>query len=234
MYRFLLAAMATFGAANAALAYNGHEGDGGGWGRQRCSTEVVSASTAGPVNYHPTYAAIQNTLITIQNFTLRLEDGTTLSVPTSPLAIDLQALSGAGQGIPLNLVNVTLPAGAQLAEIVAQIVPPATGNAELVSTGGATCALKTPKTLNLVTAAPYTLSNDSFLIKVSFSPLDSIEIWTTTTVTQEVCSGGHGNWGDGSCNSTNAATTSAPATTTSPEQCSLVDRRQAIAQILGG
>jgi len=197
-------------------------------GGMSCQTDILSTQSAGPANYHPSYAGIQSTKITIQNFQLRGEDGSTVSITTPPMPIDLQALSGTGQGIALSTIGVTLPSNFQLAEIQSDIVSPA--DASVSPVDGAACALKTPSKINFYTAAPIPLSNDSFLVKVQFSPLNSVQIDVNTITSQNVCCAKecHNRY---SSHSSCTTTPLPPQTTVS---CELENRRQLITSILGG
>lgn len=192
-----------------------------------CRNEVISRTVAGPARYHTVYFGIQSTKVTIQNFQLRGEDGSVVQINTEPMAIDLQALGGPGQGLLVNTVGITLPENFQLAEIETEIL--ASEEASVFPVNDASCDLKTPRKLNLYTADAFPMVNDSYLVKVQFSPLDSIQIDVVTTTTQKTCCQvcSRQMWADKSCE----VSTLPPVIST---VCKLANRRLRIASILGG
>ena len=173
-----------------AFAWGHKDGQGS---HQVCHSEVVSTSVAGPANYHQVYAAIQNASITIQDFTLRLEDGTVIPVNTNPTTINLLDLSAFGKGLLLDLTQVTFPGGAntiQVAEIDVNLL--SSPSADLISSDNSHCALGIPKSLQFYTNAAITFGHDAYHVKVPVAALNAIQINEITTVTQQICcSNGH-------------------------------------------
>lgn len=134
-------------------------------------------SVTGPKNYHMVYANIEDTIVTLQNFRLRSEDGQVVSIKTAPIEVDLQELQAVGDGLPLNLTGVTLPDNAPtmpVAEVEMDIVGK---DARIVSKDNSACELATPKKLNLYTQAPITvIAGEQYLVKVVFTPLNAIQL----------------------------------------------------------
>lgn len=168
--------------ASAALAH------GSGQGTNRCRTEVVSTTVAGPDRYHETYASIVKTNLTIQNFTIRTEDGKTVNVNTDPITVDMQTLNKIFQGLKVDLTNAEFPGGSEtiaVAEIESLIVQ---APGELVFSGDANCALSIgSRKINFYTAAPITVGHDAYNVKVNFTPLDSVQLNLVTKVKRTTC-----------------------------------------------
>lgn len=157
--------------------------------KPECRTIEVGKTISGPANYHETYGKISKTLITIQNYYLRTEEGDVLKIATAPQQVDLQALAAFSQGLRLDLSNAQFPGGAteiHLAEIEVDVVKSA--GAQIQSTDGTSCELSyLPAKLNLYTAAPITLMRDAYHVKVGYTALNSIQLKTVTTATKKEC-----------------------------------------------
>ncbi|MGE4133969.1 MAG: hypothetical protein AB7F86_20195 [Bdellovibrionales bacterium] len=197
-------------------------------------------SASGPAAYHSVYSDIEDTIVTLQNYRLRLNDGSVISIPTAPTEVDLQDLVGIGKGLVLDLAGVTFPGGAITTEIVEVEVDVVGTNARIVSSDNTTCALKTPKRLNLYTLAPMTvIAGESYLIKVAYSALNSIQIdilggSTSTKVSQSGKkhrhSRGHTDQDCDSDSDSNDDDKNPP--TTGSRTCELVNQRQPIQEIV--
>lgn len=128
--------------------------------------------------YHDRYNRIARTLITVQDFDIRTESGEHIQINTKPMAIDLQLLAGFSQGLKLDLSAVKFPGGASeigVAEIKTRIV--STNSARIEFAGEGKCALRDlPRYLVLYTAQPIPLSHALYNVKMSFSPLASLQI----------------------------------------------------------
>ena len=216
------AILVAFAAAHAS-AHGSDRGHSQGHGHhkhdRKCGHQVrctfdVDRTVSGPADYHATYASITNTNVTIEDFRLRLNDGTVINVDTAPIAVNLQNLTGLGAGLPLNLTGVTLPSPeVKVVEIETTVVD--RGNAEILLSGRPSCDLAVPKRLNFYTTAPQPVTADAYLVKVAFSPLASIQLDNVTETTRRIC--------NGEVTETN---------TTSTLRCSLANKRQAITTII--
>ena len=171
------------------------------WGTER-STRVINDQRTGPENYHQVYGAIKNTVITIEDFFLRTNDGKVIKVVTDYMTIDLQDLKDYRRGLLIDTRKANFPRGVSeidVVEIETKIVDvrPAYTN----SADGSQCRLRTPKYLNLYTQpdvnysvpgvqpAPngiMRMAKDEYLVKLFFSPLNAIQIDIIKEKTQDV------------------------------------------------
>jgi hypothetical protein len=204
------------------------------------SSSVVSVSVAGPNPYHSTYAAIENTRVTIQDFILRTEDGEVITVRTNPMTINMQDLKGFTKGLQLDLTQVGFPGGAaeiELAEIQTNVLEGASPNAA-ISTGNLVCPLAVPAKLVFYAEAPFVLGHDAYHVKVDFKPINGIQINLVTTTTRtQCCHGHHGNaYGHDKDDKDDKSKTTSSCSDGSQNQtteksCKLVNKRYAISLI---
>ena len=197
---------------------------------------VSSLPTAGPANYHTVYSNIEDTIVTLRNFRLRTADGKVIVVPTDAVEVDLQDLMGLTKGLKINLSGITFPGGAATADIV-EIETDVVGSARTVSADNSACELTTPKLLNFYTSAAVTMiAGETYLVKVNFSPLNSIQIDVVpkqnrdcdshsgskqNTAKQHSDGDLHDDDSTDSCNAEVAI-----------QKCELVNRRQPVSQII--
>lgn len=136
-----------------------------------------SAGVDGESTYHSVYGNIQHTYVTLRNFRIRTTSGQVVSVATSSIKVDLQDLQAAGKGLPLNLTGVSFPGGVKTID-VAEIESDVVGtDARTVSSDNSSCNLATPSKMNFYAAAPIAvIAGEQYLVKVQFSPLNSIQI----------------------------------------------------------
>lgn len=218
---FALALVSAVLQASPALAHDSHD-DHHDHDSKSCSTEVVKSKT-GPANYHALYNNISSTLVTIQDFNLRTNDGQTIHVKSNPVEIDLQDLNGTGKGFVIDLTQVTFPNNAPTVDVVevrAQIVDQSHARAVISATGD--CPLSVPKTIDFYTTAPVTvIQGQSYRVGVTYSPLNSIEVTVETTTLKKKCSAYH--------KSCKQKVDSTPST---KQICRLENRRQLINKFL--
>ncbi len=199
-------------------------------------TKVISEYRSGPANYHQVYGNIINTVVTIEDFWLRTNDGQVIKVMTDYMTIDLQDLVKYGRGLLIDTRKVNFPRGVSEIDVVEiETKVASVRKAYYNSADGTQCTLKVPKYLNFYTLAPIRMGKAEYLVKigkvvngveVGFSPLESIQIDVTTRKTQkyECCIGWFG-FGR-SCEPIGR-----PKTTTKLT-CELANRRQPILRII--
>ncbi len=200
------------------------------------STDAASQNTSGatgPAIYHTVYSNIEDTIVKIKNFRLRTSDGQVINVPSAAVEVDLQDLQGLTKGLKIDLAGIVFPASAATADIVEIEVDVVGDTARAISADNSSCKLGTPKLLNFYTSAPVTvIAGEIYLVKVNFTPLNSIQI---DIVTKNNCkcndsthnhSSGqhtakHDDNSDDECESESTI-----------QKCDLVNRRQAVTQII--
>lgn len=152
--------------------------------------KTLNQVRTGVANYHVEYSKISKTLVTLQDFKLRLNDGTIFRVPTAPVQYDLQDLQGLLKGIRLQLGNVVFPLRAptiDVVEIEMNIV-------RCIGSAVGVCKISTAKTLHLYTGGPIQLGHEDYLIKVGFDTLNGIQMDNVTKTVQKLsCTFNHMN-----------------------------------------
>lgn len=167
---------------------------------------VVSEVRAAPANYHQTYAAIINTVVSIDQYTLKTTDGKVIKVkadpnePTGLATIDLQGLTGVKRGLEINLTKAELPGNVQIVDIVEIEARVTTARQPFVNFNNGTpqCKMAVPKRLIFYTkTAPAQMVKDQcvegpnnpcvYLVKIEeFRPLDDVQLEIVTQGQQEV------------------------------------------------
>ncbi len=209
-------------------------------GSSQDSSQSGSAAATGPSMYHTVYGSIEDTIVKIQNFRLRTSDGQVINVPSVAQEVDLQDLQGLTKGLKINLAGITFPGNAATADIVEIEVDVVGSNARAISSDNSSCKLGTPKLLNFYTVAPVTvIAGETYLVKVNFTPLNSIQI-DIVTKNKCKCDGNHTRTG----HQHTAKNSSGPGShdddssddncdvETTIQKCELVNRRQAVTQII--
>jgi hypothetical protein len=227
--RFLLAAalMLFMGSAHA-------DGGSNGGATSFDKDEVISQTRSGAINYHATYGTIINTIVVIQGYRLRTNDGSIIPVRGDRIVVDLNDLTARKRGLPLDLSKVKFPGGGptiDVVEIEANVVDCADHKLVFEPSNrqfGSTCALKAPKTLNLYSQQqPFQLFNaPDYLIKVGFEPLNAIQLDIVQTKSQKV-----------SCwtafeNQKPVCRPSGHPVTRTAKQCELANRRLKLADVV--
>lgn len=193
----ILSLLAGFAAAESASAFffgHGHDHDDDDDIR-------VTEMRAGPADYHKVYGSIANTVVTIEDFFLRTNDGNVYKVATDYMTVDLQDLSKFGRGLLIDTRKIkNWPRNQtelKVVEIETKIVSNIKGREAYILWGrGGTqydngkCMLRSPKFLNFYTQPSnpegIPMEKDEYLVKVDFSPLNAIQIDIITQTKQKV------------------------------------------------
>ncbi len=144
----------------------------------------------GPRNYHATYGSIFNTVVVIQGFRLRTNDGKVIYVRNPRMNVDLQDVKAFRRGILVDLRKV-IPAGqfVDVVEIQANTVDCSNHYVNFNTQNqqfGKQCKLRVPKSINFyTTTAPVQMGSFEYLVKVDFNPLNAIQLDLATITTHK-------------------------------------------------
>lgn len=124
--------------------------------------------------YQNVYQDIINTVVTIDDFILRTDQGRKIKIETELMTVDLQSLSSNSQGLWLPIRGSNLPRKPfYIVEIEAKISwwRPAYVN----FANGGQCRLRVPESLYFYASQPIAVEKDLYLVKAEFLPMDSIQ-----------------------------------------------------------
>lgn len=214
--------------------------------RTRTRARAVTPGAPGPANYHAFYDNVKQTTITIENFTLRTNDGKAIPVDTKgTVTIDLNDLRKLGKGIEIDTRNAQFPSGVTILDVVEVETTVSTSRAPFLLftnpvDGKQQCSLTAaPKKLNF-----YTLPNanggqgiqlvkgaddlDVYRMKIDYTALNAIQFDYITTTVQDgfPCDCMDEIFGNTNCSP------SKPTTTEKVLKCEMVNRRLPIIDIV--
>lgn len=200
-------------------------------GTSSSETKVTGYENRGPKNYHQTYASIFNTVVVLQGYSVRTNDGQVIRVPSPRMTVDLQDLKDFKRGLLLDMRKV-VRAGqfVDVVEIQAHVVDCSNHYLNFRDKNqqfGSQCKLRTPKTINLYTvSAPEPMGAFEYLVKVDFNPLNSIQLDLVKVFTaKKECWNPFGDFYQDICKEL-------PEKVTRAKSCELANRRQPILRIV--